>query len=208
MSLKQRGTTMNCRNFDGSRVIKRMIRGTLFGLVLLAIGCAGSSIKNANPEEDSFVIGRVKDRVIYKAGERVAFNYEYPEFSVDDFAILNTSTGKEKRIRMNVHGYFIIQMDPGDYNFLLKSSGTNYIPSARKRGDRVLKSCNVPNKSIVNIGTFKVTSNKIKGTIPDVIRFGVKPDNSPESFSDPLEWLKVKHPEVSEAYGDRIVSSD
>jgi hypothetical protein len=199
---------MNYRNFDGSRVIKRMIRGTLFGLVLLAIGCAGSSIKNANPEEDSFVIGRVKDRVIYKAGERVAFNYEFPELSIDDFAILNTNTGKEKRIRMNAHGYFIIQVEPGDCNFLLKRSGTSFIPSSRKLGDRVLKSCNVPNKSIVNIGTFKVTSNKIKNNIPDVIRFDVRPDNSPESFSDPLEWLKVKHPEASEAYGDRIVSSE
>ena len=70
-----------------------------------------------------------------------------------------------------------------------------------------LKTCNVPHKTITNIGTFAVISNKIEGMLLNQIRFEVQPDYGSESFSDPLAWFISKNPDVTDAYGERIVSS-
>jgi len=196
--------------FNIFNIMKNVACGIFTVLLIMALGCAGSTVKNVNPEEDSFVIGRVKDRVIFKAGEIVESsmdNYNYPELKIDDFELLNVSSGKVHKVRMNPEGYFVQKIDPGDFVFQLNLGGRGYLKSSREKGAVVLKACNVPHNNIVNIGTFAVTSNKQKGMVPSSIRFGVRPDYGPESFSDPLAWFKSKNPDMCDAYGERIVSS-
>jgi len=186
------------------------VSGILIVLLIMAMGCAGTvSLKNINPEEDSFVIGRVKDSVIYTAGELEDMGYRSSggDWQIDEFELLNISSGKAIKIRMNRDGYFIQKLDQGDFVFELNTGGHNYLKSSRDMDAMSLKACNIPTKSIVNIGTFVVESNKQKGMPLNSIRFRVIPDNSSESFSDPLAWFKSKNPDVADAYGDRIVSS-
>ncbi len=190
---------------DGRKIVMRGVMAVLFVAV---IGCAGTiSLQDINPEEDSFVIGRVKDRVIYTAGELGDMGYRPEEWIIDEFELLNVSSGKAYKVRMNRDGYFAQKIDQGDFVFELNMGGSGYNKSSRDRGAMRLKDYNIPSKSIVNIGTFVVESNKQKGMPLNTIRFRVIPDNSSESFSDILAWFKVKNPDVAEAYGERVVSS-
>jgi hypothetical protein len=202
---------MNSIRFETVNIMKNVASGILIVLLIMAVGCAGTgTVKNANPEEDSFVIGRVKDRVVFKAGEAVESamdNYSYPEMKVDGFELLNVNSGKAYKIRMNTDGYFVQKIDPGEFVFQLNMGARGYQKSSRDKGTLRLKHCSVPHKNIVNIGTFAVISNKHKGMVPNAIWFGVQPDYGPESFSDPLAWFKSKNPVMCDAYEGRIVSS-
>jgi len=200
---------MNGIRLDTANITKIVLRGFFPVLFALAVGCAGTiSLKDINPEEDSLVVGRVKDRVIYTAGELEDMGYRSDGWKIDEFELRNASSGKAYKVRMNSDGYFVQKLDQGDFVFELNMSGGSYLKSSRDRGGIRLKDCNIPTKSIVNIGTFVVVSNKQKGMPLNSISFRVIPDNSSESFSDPLAWFKVKNPDVAEAYDERIVSLD
>jgi hypothetical protein len=176
-------------------------------LLLMAVGCSGTTVKNINPEEDSFVIGRVKDRMIITEEELYERGWLGKDIKIDEFELLDISSGKAYKIKMNRDGYFVQKLDQGDFVFELNMSGTGYLPSTRKEGVWELKSCTVPHRSIVNVGTFIVKSNRGKSLLPHQIKFHVQPVYGSESFSDPLAWFKSKYPDICDAYGDRIVSS-
>lgn len=198
---------MNGIRFDTVNIMKNAASGFLIVMLIMAVGCAGGTVKNINPDEDSLVIGRVKDRVIYTAGELEDMGYRSDGWKIEEFELLNVSSGKVNKVRMNRDGYFVQKIDPGDFVFQLNMGGSNYLKSSKDRGSIGLNNCNVPNRTIVNIGTFAVTSNKLKGMPLNSIRFRVIPDTSSGSFSDPLAWFKSKNPDMCDAYGDRIVSS-
>jgi len=188
---------------------KIVMRGVIAVLFVAVVGCAGTiSLKDVNPEEDSLVIGRVKDRVIYPASELGDMGYRPEEWKINEFELRNANSGKTYKVRMNSDGYFVQKLDLGDFVFELNISGGSYLKSSRDRGGMRLKDCNILTKSIVNIGTFVVVSNKQRGMPLNSISFMVIFDNSSDSFSDPLAWFKVKNPDVAEAYGERIVSCE
>jgi len=200
---------MNIRKDNMLNVMAMGLRITLPILLFIVMGCAGvSTVKDYNPEEDSFVIGRVQDRVIITQQELYDLGYRGETWRIDEFELFDASYSKATKIRMTHDGYFIQKMDPGAFVFQLNIGGTGYTPSSREEGAMELKACNVPHNSIVNIGTFIVTTNLGGGVPLNNVVFTVRPINSSESFSDPLSWFKNKNPDVADAYGDRIINSE
>jgi hypothetical protein len=200
---------MNSRKDNMLNVMAMGQRIILPILLLVVMGCAGvSTVKDFNPEEDSFVIGRVKDRMIITKEELLSFQYYGDDWKIDEFELLKVGSDKATKIRMTQDGYFVRKVDPGEFVFQLNMSGSNYVRSSREVGARKLKSFTVPHKKIINIGTFAVKTNRGEGVPLNQVRFSVQPVYDSESFSDPLSWFESKNPDICDAYGDRIVSSD
>ena len=199
---------MNGIRFDTVNIMKNATSGFLIVMLIMAVGCAGGTVKNANPEEDSFVIGRVKDRMIITKEELLSFAYYGEDWKIDEFELLKVGSDNATKIRMTRDGYFVQKLDQGDFVFQLNISGSGYVRSSRELGARKLKSFTVPHKNIINIGTFAVETNRGEGVPISDIRFSVQPVYGSESFSDPLAWFKSKNPEMCDAYGERIVSSE
>ena len=108
---------MGAVRLDIFNIMKNVAGGIFSVFLLLAVGCAGGTVKNVNPEEDSFVIGRVKDRVIFTVREINDMGYYGSEMKIDNFELLNVSSGKTYKIRMNQDGYFVQKIDPGEFVF-------------------------------------------------------------------------------------------
>lgn len=195
---------MSNPRFGIVNILKNAAGVIIIALLLLAVGCSGTTVKDFNPEEDSFVIGRVKDRMIITKQELLSFDYYGDDWKIDEFELLKVGSDNATKIRMTKDGYFVLKVDPGLFVFQLNMSGSNYLRSSREVGAWKLKSFTVPHNKIINIGTFAVKTNRGEGVSLSTIRFSVQPAYGSESFSDPLAWFKSKSPNICDAYGDRI----
>ena len=198
---------MKNRKFDTVKIMKKVAGVGLTVLLLSAVGCGGmGTVKDLDPNENSIVIGRVKDRMIITKEELLSLDYYGEDWKIDEFELLKVGSDKATKIRMTQDGYFVRKVDPGLFVFQLNMSGSGYLPSSREVGAWKLKSFTVPHKNIINIGTFAVKTNRGDGVPPNRIIFDVQPVYGSESFSDPLAWFTSNNPDMADAYGERVIN--
>lgn len=184
--------------------VKNLIIQSLIVFTVVAIA-APAMAKKDNAAEISTIVGLFSGMQIAKKGEHYLFDErESVELRMDKFEIYNVVTKKKKRFKPNRKGFFLMELPAGKYQVRNKKSSLEARKTKQKYN--VFSQFEIQGGSIVNLGTFNIISSasKLSG---DNIRamYLITHREDHQSYQMPLDWLRMKKPELMENVAENIV---
>jgi hypothetical protein len=184
--------------------LKTFILQSLIILIVIAIAALAEA-KEEKSEEIATVVGMFSGMQIAKKGEHYLFDeWESQELRVDFFEIYNVETKKKKKFKPNRKGYFLMEIPAGKYQ--VRNKKTRLEARKTKQKYDVFSQFEIQGSLIINLGIFniissdsKLSGDQIKATYAIVHR------EDRQSYQPPLDWLRMKKPELMENEAENII---